>query len=576
MNVWPDYEQEAFLKALSHFREAQNLEIASEDSGRLEKASTLYSESLRLRRAFGPVGRRARVAVMATVQKRADDASCSASAVTAVEFATADKVQAAVRSFSSLPSVGTWMLGIPREVGSAPQASRPRKWGNDATTMEIMRRLSPIDQDAVAQTCRRNRDYVSKVHPHLHAPWLPQLHHRSGLECIMTFDKAAFVAAEEACLRVAAMEAIAQFGHRYGSPWFISEWDPSSQRVLAVPKSALLGAVYHELPCEGVYMHLERGAREAELIDEPVSDDEEARSESQSHCSEDDAETIYFHGMPRTSDRVVCQELPMERMLAQMDEQLVEALFGSNDDGNDHNDSDSDSLWTRGIDVAERCLASRDDADLVERVDEYGTTGEMDWARDTAKGLPVLKDYWLSRDDGKLGDHLTAYREEALRQLKDGWPAYTVLQHLKACANFGAHCQHHGYREHPQILEGPVVKSLLVNNLIFDFRSSRLKVRPLGDMEDTLSDLEKKLIIEQAPYEAAYVAEIERKTFNHAACQCGDGADDEWVSRLQMGPSFLLHHVVLLVNCQSELWRCTDGDSDAVCIKTIYGGVVAL
>merc|ERR1711862_1054287 len=100
-----------------------------------------------------------------------------------------------------------------------------------------------------------------------------------------------------------------------------------------------------------------------------------------------------------------------------------------------------------------------------------------------------------------------------------------------------------------------------MSNIIFDFNSSRLKLELLENISDALSDLEIQLIASEAPYEAAYVAEIERKPFNHAACQCGDWdyADTLDLRRLHMGPSFLLHRVILLVNCQSELLR-SEGD----------------
>jgi len=512
MTAWPVFEQESFLKALSKFREAQNLESNSPDADSLEKASALYAESLMIRRAFGPEGRHAYV-----------------SGVTNAQDTDAARIVQQIHD---------------------SHTSRPSRFGHHNTTKEIMRRLSPIDQDNFAQTCKMNRDCTSKVRPYLHAPWLPQLLHREGLICIMSFGESAFEAAKEACLRVAAMEAIAQFGHRLGSPWFISEWDPSRKRVLTVPKSVLLGAAYYELPCEGVFLHLERDARIDQVVNNGVLDDEEVDSNT-SHDEQD----RHFHGVPLTSDRIRIQELASDRLLMQVDRQLVKAWFERQG----------------GLDAAEKCFSTLD-------ATERSELPHHELAEDTAKGLPILQDWVNNGGDFEGDDRLHAYCQEGLEQLKLCLPSLTVLQSVKALVNFGPYCSHHGDRPEltpPRYDSAPVAKSLLINNLIFDFRSTVLKVLPLEDVEDTLSDLEKQLISREAPYAAAYVAEIKRKHFNHASCQCGDYDDDDqdMFQRLQMGPSFLLHRVVLIVNCQSESWRC---QGDGVCIKTIYGGIVAL
>lgn len=510
MREWPVREQDAFLQALSRFREAQNLEIDSTDTHSLERACALYAESLRIRRGFGPGGGNAHASRYRSVQKTD----------------TGGIVQHAHGSLLSCPG-----------------QSRHRR-----AIKEIMRRLSPIDQDKLAQTCKGHRGLIGEVYPHLHAPWLPQLLHRQGLKCIVSFDHSAYEEAKEACLRVAAMEAIAQFGHRRGSAWFISEWDPVQKRALAVPKSALLGTAYHELPCEGVFLHLERNARIDRVVNDRESDDEEVTS----LASEDDGWGDYL-----TSDPIRTQELSSDTMFKQVDQQIVQSWFDTEG----------------GVDIAAKCFATHDQRDCEELpCDEL--------AKETARGLPILQD-WVN-DGGNFEDEAErergrgGYFEEGVKHLKEGFPSHTILQTASAIVNFGPNCQHHGRRLPPRWEKRPVGKSLLLNNLIFDFRSKQLKVRPLQDVEDMLGDSEKQLISNEGPCAAAYFVEIERKGFNHAACGCGDydEAPTEEFRRLHMGPSFLLRHVVLLVSCEEESWRC--GDDERVCITALYGGVVAL
>lgn len=258
-------------------------------------------------------------------------------------------------------------------------------------------------------------------------------------------------------------------------------------RVLAVPKSALLGAVYHEHPCEGTFLHLEREGR-IDMVLGQESDDrgrgsrrgrrrgkgrgaDDEDDEVDSIASED-TENGQCYDFAATPDPTRIRQIRTAGLLKQVDQQLVEPWLGKEQGG---------------ADIAEKCFYTHSEAEMSDMFWLHGL------AEDPARGLPVVKDWVKNGGNFEGNDQVEAYSKQRLEELKTGQTGFTVLQSLRARVNRGPRCQHHGYQGHTRIIEEPSSKSVLVNNMIFDFRTTRLTVRPIEDAEAVLSNAQKEL-----------------------------------------------------------------------------------
>jgi hypothetical protein len=86
----------------------------------------------------------------------------------------------------------------------------------------------------------------------------PSIRAQSGSTTTLEFRDARFVALHlDACLRVLAMLACFTFGATPDSDAFVAEYDPQRRMVKRGSLACLLVAAFFQLPCRGVFVHLD-------------------------------------------------------------------------------------------------------------------------------------------------------------------------------------------------------------------------------------------------------------------------------------------------------------------------------